>query len=599
MEKFKYIKYLAGVIGIVMTIWGTVTIIQHNLNSEDQLKIYSSHQVQELPIEFGVNEVYSSKNKRIKWTSINYENLSSNHDYTYIQILETPTDNIKNKLEIIGEKYKECKTILVSLKLDKDINKKELKEIYKQVELIQGKYTNIEVLIPLDKAVQVYKDIPIKYAYIDIKQKEDMDLLEELSIHFKQEVEIIVNDYILEEQEELSEQLDLMSQLYYSTIMKLPNITVVFQQGNVNTAHYRIIEFYNEILSNKEYRHEPLENKDNISIVISDEANKVSFMPEYDENIEQIDYKLNEETILKTYRYPFKLMADEYELVDGVNRLKIIIKYRDKEDVIVQTYYLKNKRNKSIGERQRRVSKNYKVEEKSSYDNLYIPVLMYHEFKDEVGESDSEQSISVGTQLFKEQLIALKNAGYTTINFKDLKDYLEGVGGLPQKPIILTTDDGYLSNYTIAYPILKELDMQATYFITPKYVGIDTMMPHFTWDQAKEMEASGLIDIQSHTYSHNLLDQLPYGEVIYEASLSFEKIEENLGKRDVKVLAYPQFQHNYKTKRWIESIGVNLQVTNLVKYKGSTEIQDIKRIHVANTTTPEELLKEIENLTMK
>lgn len=599
MGKNKYIKFLVGIIVIAISIFGMIKVVKRNSDNVYQLKFYSSHKIEKVPIEFGVNQTYFSKNQAIKWTSINYEDMNTENKSTYVQILHAPSENIKNTLKAIGESYKECKSILVSIDVPNEITKNELKEIYREVEAIKETYTNIEVLMPLEKAMKVYRDVPIQYAYIDIKRKEDIGRLEELPAHFTQKVKIVINDSIVEEEKELSNQLDLMSQLYFDVVMKIPNTAIVFQQANINDAHYRIVELYNDILSNKEYKHDLLENKDNISIIINNEVNKVSFMPEFSDNIEEIAYKLNEEIILKTYRYPFKLKSNDYQLVDGINRLKTIIKYKDKKDVVVQTYYLKNEKIKNLGERQKRVSASYSLDSQSLYDNPYIPVLMYHEFKDKVAESDSEQSISVRTQLFKEQLMALKNAGYTAINFKTLKDYLEGIGGLPEKPIILTTDDGYLSNYTVAYPILKDLGMQATYFITPKYVGIDTMMPHFTWEQAKEMEASGLIDIQSHTYSHNLLDQLSYGEVIYEASLSFNKIEENLGVRDIKVLAYPQFRHNYKTKRWIESVGIDLQVTNLVKGRGNTEIQDIKRIHVANTTTPENLVKEIESLTMK
>ncbi|MEG0388678.1 MAG: hypothetical protein RR582_10145 [Niameybacter sp.] len=64
-------------------------------------------------------------------------------------------------------------------------------------------------------------------------------------------------------------------------------------------------------------------------------------------------------------------------------------------------------------------------------------------------------------------------------------------------------------------------------------------------------------------------------------------------------MSYPQFQHNKKTKEWAQSVGIDLQATNLIKNKGKTETTDIKRIHVSNTTTPEALIKEIEDLTIK
>ena len=224
---------------------------------------------------------------------------------------------------------------------------------------------------------------------------------------------------------------------------------------------------------------------------------------------------------------------------------------------------------------------------------------MYHKIKDQVENTEEDQSMSVSTANFEAQLKALLEAGYTPINFKQLKDYLEGTSGLPKRPILITTDDGYLCNYTKAYPILKKYNAQATFFVTSLYVGVTNEHEHFTWEQAKEMEASGLIDIQSHTHGHTLMNALDKTDVSYEIQKSFGDIEKYLGKRDVKVLAYPQFLHTSKVKEWASECGVDLQVTNLVsKYiPTATQKIDIKRIHVSNDLSPQKLLNQIKHLT--
>lgn len=115
------------------------------------------------------------------------------------------------------------------------------------------------------------------------------------------------------------------------------------------------------------------------------------------------------------------------------------------------------------------------------------------------------------------------------------------------------------------------------------------------------MELSGLIDIQSHTHGHKLMNTLDKREVFYELQKSFGDIEKYLGKRDVKVLAYPQFLHTSQVKTWVKECGTQLQVTNLVSKskKEPTQKLDIKRIHVSNEDSPNALLKELQQVTQK
>ena len=131
-----------------------------------------------------------------------------------------------------------------------------------------------------------------------------------------------------------------------------------------------------------------------------------------------------------------------------------------------------------------------------------VPVLMWHNLAE---ESSGDMTISVDT--FRAQIEALHEAGFKTVSLQQLYDYVHFGTELPEKPIVLTFDDGYFSNYEYAFPILQEYDMQATIFAIGVSVGKDTykdtdhaMTPHFGVDEAREMVASGLISVQSHTY---------------------------------------------------------------------------------------------------
>ena len=188
-----------------------------------------------------------------------------------------------------------------------------------------------------------------------------------------------------------------------------------------------------------------------------------------------------------------------------------------------------------------------------------VPILMYHHLADE-----SNGASCMSTALFEQHMDALCAAGYHTVSFADLINFVEHGTDLPEKPIVITFDDGYLSNYEIAYPILQARDMKATIFIIGVSVGKTTykdtsypITPHFTYEQAKEMVDSGLIEIQSHTYDMHQWQpfeegparvnatQMPWeSEEEYvryfrdDIARSVKLIEENVGC-DVYALAYP------------------------------------------------------------
>ena len=126
-----------------------------------------------------------------------------------------------------------------------------------------------------------------------------------------------------------------------------------------------------------------------------------------------------------------------------------------------------------------------------------VPVLMYHAVGDEIwGYSD----LFVSEAGMEEQLQYLQENGYEPIWFSDLahiEDY--------EKPVILTFDDGYDDNYTVLYPLLEKYQTKATIFVIGNAMGSQHKM---TQEQVYELAASGLVSIQSHTYTHGNLSAM-------------------------------------------------------------------------------------------
>ncbi len=139
----------------------------------------------------------------------------------------------------------------------------------------------------------------------------------------------------------------------------------------------------------------------------------------------------------------------------------------------------------------------------SSY--IRLPVIMYHHIS---AKSSALGKYVISPEQFREDLVYLKEQGYTTVSAKQLMDYVSGNGTLPEKPVLITFDDGYASFYAYAFPVLKELNMHAVFSIigthTDKYSEIDDSninYAHVTWDQVAELSQSGLVEIGNHTYN--------------------------------------------------------------------------------------------------
>lgn len=195
-------------------------------------------------------------------------------------------------------------------------------------------------------------------------------------------------------------------------------------------------------------------------------------------------------------------------------------------------------------------------------DDEFLPVLLYHNVRDDYVPGNEGADIS--TELFEEHMKAIIARGYTPILIKDFYDCVIRGKDLPENPIAVTFDDGYLSNYEIAYPILKKLNIPATIFIVTSTVGLTpesglVSEPHFSWEQAREMQESGMIDIYSHSHSHRNMSYLTIPQLQTELRLSRYLIEKNLGK-NCFVFAYPYGGYSESTSRMAKYAGYRMQI---------------------------------------
>jgi peptidoglycan/xylan/chitin deacetylase (PgdA/CDA1 family) len=129
-------------------------------------------------------------------------------------------------------------------------------------------------------------------------------------------------------------------------------------------------------------------------------------------------------------------------------------------------------------------------------NTINIPILCYHNFN-----PTKPGSMNLTPQKLEMQIKWLKDNGYTIIPLKVAVEYLQGKrNSLPSKAIVISADDGWKSVYTYMLPIVKKYNIPVTLFIYPQAIsqGKNTM----TWDELKQLQKTGLFDIQSHTYDH-------------------------------------------------------------------------------------------------
>ncbi len=244
-----------------------------------------------------------------------------------------------------------------------------------------------------------------------------------------------------------------------------------------------------------------------------------------------------------------------------------------------------------------------------------VPVLMYHS----VGEGDN--LVVISPENFRKHLDAIKENGFTPISLDELINYVDYGFPLPENPVCITFDDGYLDNYTVAFPMLQEYGFKATIFAIVSSVGKETykntsykITPHFSYDQAREMVESGLISVQSHTYdmhqsteyegrgaretvlrleNEGLMDYISHfqGDLMTAKTILEAELEKPLVG-----FAYPLGKYNAVTDFVLKSSGIRVTMAtstgmNYIKRYDKNSLYNLNRYNIYNGVSAEQLIK--------
>lgn len=141
----------------------------------------------------------------------------------------------------------------------------------------------------------------------------------------------------------------------------------------------------------------------------------------------------------------------------------------------------------------------------NSEEYIEVPIIMYHSILKDPSRSNK---YTVTPSVLEEDLKYIKDNGYTTVTISDLISYVYDDTPLPEKPIVLTFDDGHYNNYGYLFPLLEKYDMKAVISIvgsyTDKFTETDEANLNYSylrWKDIKELMDTGRIEFQNHTYS--------------------------------------------------------------------------------------------------
>lgn len=204
-----------------------------------------------------------------------------------------------------------------------------------------------------------------------------------------------------------------------------------------------------------------------------------------------------------------------------------------------------------------------------------VPVLLYHHLE---SRPSGENGAIIGVGEFEAQMAWLRKRGYTAITTDELWRWLADEDYLPSKPVLITFDDGYRSNYEHAFPVLQRNGMRAAIFVVSGLAGrSEGDLEYLPWKEMREMERSGLVEIQAHSHDgHRHIGGRPALTTWSTADVKADLKElrgrfEEGGLRPPTAFAYPYGAYSETTLSALPSDGMRVAFTVREGYVRQTD----------------------------
>jgi len=218
---------------------------------------------------------------------------------------------------------------------------------------------------------------------------------------------------------------------------------------------------------------------------------------------------------------------------------------------------------------------------------MAIPILMYHVVT-AAPPGTANPELWVPRETFDAELRALRDAGYYAITLRQAFDAWQDGGPLPRKPIVISFDDGYLSQYTHAKPALRKLGWPGVLNLEVKNVGSGGLTEH----QVRSMLAAGW-EVDSHTITHPDLTTVGDAQLRTELVDSRRDLRRDFGSKVAEFFCYPAGRYDARVVAAVKAAGYRGATTTDEGDGVAGEPYTLKRIRVNASDTPSALLERI------
>lgn len=198
---------------------------------------------------------------------------------------------------------------------------------------------------------------------------------------------------------------------------------------------------------------------------------------------------------------------------------------------------------------------------KNPVTSYRVPILMYHYVEYVKDARDTiRKSLDIVPAIFEQQIVTFKDKGYMFITAGELGDYITGNGTIPEKPVLLTFDDGYRDLYTDVFPIIKKYQVRITVYMVSSFLDKPNYL--FKW-QLQEMVNSGLVELGAHTVHHISLKEKS-SKVDQDEITGSKKELEDIFHIPIVSFAYPYGAYDEQAIRSVKQSGYKTAVTTML-----------------------------------